>query len=88
MAEFIRDFKCSKEILGSLHGKNTLTRWIVYTGASNHVTGDFSNMVNVQSIMECSVGLPDGRKSATNKEGNNHFRWMTKIETCSVCAVH
>lgn len=52
-----------------LHGKNILTRWIVNTGTSNHVTGDFSNMVNAQSIMECSVGLLDGRKSTINKEG-------------------
>lgn len=26
-------------------------------------------MVNVQSIMECSVGLPYGKKSTANKEG-------------------
>ncbi|XP_021756646.1 uncharacterized protein LOC110721766 [Chenopodium quinoa] len=41
---------------------------IIETGASHHVTGDESFLMDVQSMLPCLVGLPDGAQAAT-KEG-------------------
>lgn len=34
--------------------------WILDTGASHHITGDFSCLVNVLNIVDCHVRLPNG----------------------------
>jgi transposase InsO family protein len=52
-----------------LHGKNNIS-WIIDTGASHHVTGNFSCMINVKNIRNTPVGLPDGKDVAAIKEGS------------------
>lgn len=42
--------------------------WIIDTGASNHVTGDRSCMIDVRTIANCPVGLPDGKNADANQE--------------------
>lgn len=52
-----------------LHGKNDIS-WIIDTGASNHVTGNFSCLTNVKNIANTPVGLPDGKDTTAIKEGS------------------
>ena len=44
--------------------------WIVDTGASNHVTNDLSILMNVRTIQNCPVGLPDGQFTNSNQIGS------------------
>ena len=39
------------------------------TGASHHVIGDASCLMDVHCISPCPVGLPDGAHAMTVKEG-------------------
>ncbi|KAJ8626780.1 hypothetical protein MRB53_020087 [Persea americana] len=50
--------------------KTTGKPWIIDTGASEHMTGTFSNLHDVKEITPCPVGLPDGRSTAATKEGS------------------
>ncbi|XP_050896338.1 uncharacterized protein LOC127103092 [Lathyrus oleraceus] len=52
-----------------LHGKNDIS-WVIDTGASNHVTGNFSCLTNVKNIANTPVGLSDGKDATTIKEGS------------------
>ncbi|CAH9142456.1 unnamed protein product [Cuscuta epithymum] len=42
-------------------GKYSCVKWIIDTGASQHVTGDVTCLVDPVTIPACSVGLSDGR---------------------------
>ncbi|GJT64366.1 retrovirus-related pol polyprotein from transposon TNT 1-94 [Tanacetum coccineum] len=53
-----------------LTGKHTFIQWIYDSGASHHMTGWLQCMSEVRDIMtECSVGLPNGKRSYAIKEG-------------------
>ncbi|KAJ1440404.1 hypothetical protein SESBI_01976 [Sesbania bispinosa] len=52
-----------------LHGKNDIP-WIIDTGASHHVTGNLSSLINVKKITNIPVGLSDGKDATTTKEGS------------------
>ncbi|XP_056682916.1 uncharacterized protein [Spinacia oleracea] len=39
-------------------------------GASNHCTSDLSLLMNIQTIPDCPVGLPDGQTAYTNQSGS------------------
>ena len=52
-----------------LHGTND-SAWIIDTGASNHVTGNLTCMVNVRKIKNCPVGLPNGKDANATHEGS------------------
>ena len=43
--------------------------WIIDTGASHHVTGDESSLLDTQSILPCPVVLPNGAQAVATKEG-------------------
>jgi len=47
--------------------------WIIDTGASNHMTGNLSNLRNLRAISPCHVGLPDGSNIVATKEGSIIF---------------
>ncbi|KAL5703009.1 hypothetical protein ACHQM5_028155 [Ranunculus cassubicifolius] len=44
--------------LDYLNGKNDDLAWIIDTGATHHVTGNFGELTNVRNIAECPIGLP------------------------------
>ncbi|CAH9101732.1 unnamed protein product [Cuscuta europaea] len=50
-------------------GKNCNFEWILDTGASQHVTGEQSHLIEVTPIHSCSVGLPDGRTTHATMKG-------------------
>ncbi|CAH9084777.1 unnamed protein product [Cuscuta epithymum] len=50
-------------------GKFSVYSWVIDTRASNHVTGNFSCLNNVNEIASCMVGLPDGQKVQATKMG-------------------
>jgi len=52
-----------------LHGMNKIS-WIIDTGASHHVTGNLSCLINVKKITNIPVGLPDGKDATATKEGS------------------
>lgn len=52
-----------------LHGKNDIS-WIIDTGASYHVTRNFSCMLNVKNITNTTMGLSDGKDVTAIKEGS------------------
>lgn len=43
-------------------------RWIIDTGASNHMNGDLSCMESTREIQGCPVGMPDGGQAQATKE--------------------
>ena len=47
--------------------------WIIDTGASHHITGDLSCLVNVRNIEACSVGLPNGCSAFASMQGDVHL---------------
>lgn len=44
-------------------------RWIIDTGASNHMTYSLSLLSDISPV-ECAVGLPDGTKATSVQKGN------------------
>ncbi|KAL2922825.1 Retrovirus-related Pol polyprotein from transposon TNT 1-94 [Bienertia sinuspersici] len=50
-------------------GKSDSLSWILDIGASHHVTGDESSLMDVTPIFPCPVGLPDGVLVNATKEG-------------------
>lgn len=46
--------------------------WIIDTGASRHVTGELSCLVNIHDVPVVLVGLSDGQIVVANKEGSIH----------------
>ncbi|XP_021757931.1 uncharacterized protein LOC110722967 [Chenopodium quinoa] len=44
-------------------------KWIIDTGCSHHVTGDFSCLMDVHDVPSCNVELPDGNNVIAMKEG-------------------
>ncbi|XP_074266402.1 uncharacterized protein LOC141589669 [Silene latifolia] len=47
-----------------------MTSWIIDTGASNHVTGDISCLLDCQSISPRPVGLPNGQRVESTVMGS------------------
>jgi len=47
--------------------------WIIDTGASNHMTGNLSDLHNLRAISPCPVGLPYGSNIVATKEGSIIF---------------
>ncbi|XP_074315635.1 uncharacterized protein LOC141651839 [Silene latifolia] len=47
--------------------------WIIDTGASNHVTGDFSLFTESMVIPPRAVGLPNGKRILASKMGTVHI---------------
>ncbi|XP_057249218.1 uncharacterized protein LOC130590685 [Beta vulgaris subsp. vulgaris] len=43
--------------------------WIIDTGATHHVTGQFSQLCTSRKITGCPVGLPDGSSAQATHEG-------------------
>ncbi|KAL2941869.1 Retrovirus-related Pol polyprotein from transposon TNT 1-94 [Bienertia sinuspersici] len=52
-----------------LIGEYSFTPWIIDTGASMHVTGNFDLLIHVTDMLACPVGLPDGNKTSSTKCG-------------------
>ncbi|WCJ23129.1 Retrovirus-related Pol polyprotein from transposon RE2 [Euphorbia peplus] len=52
-----------------LQGKKANFEWIIDTGATHHVTGNFSQLKDVQTIATCPIGLPDGKTAEASQEG-------------------
>ncbi|KAH7667093.1 hypothetical protein IHE45_12G037600 [Dioscorea alata] len=52
-----------------LNGKCSSMEWIIDTGASHHMTGRLDCLSHIQDILECPVRLPNGKKTASTKEG-------------------
>ncbi|XP_021713765.1 uncharacterized protein LOC110681914 [Chenopodium quinoa] len=52
-----------------LIGESLETSWIIDTGASNHVTCNLKFLSNVVEITSCPIGLPDGKKAHSTKQG-------------------
>lgn len=46
-----------------LTGKNSLAQWIIDTGASRHMRGQLDHLIDVRDVMECPVGLPNGKQA-------------------------
>lgn len=51
-------------------GKSSCFEWIIDSGASHHVTGNYSCLHNVVHISEWTVGLPDGRRVSATLSGS------------------
>ncbi|GAA0184747.1 transmembrane signal receptor [Lithospermum erythrorhizon] len=45
---------------GSDQGIHSISSWIIDTGASHHVTGNYDCLTHITNIFECSIGLPNG----------------------------
>nr|KAJ0185472.1 hypothetical protein LSAT_V11C900483690 [Lactuca sativa] len=68
-----------------LHGTLQKRLWIIDSGATHHVTGDFSWLHNAHKISSLLVGLPNGRKVIATHEGSVHL--SEKITLKSVLLV-
>ncbi|KAL2903744.1 Retrovirus-related Pol polyprotein from transposon TNT 1-94, partial [Bienertia sinuspersici] len=51
-------------------GKSFCFEWIIDSGASHHVTGNYSCLHNITHISEWAVGLPDGRRVSATLSGS------------------
>ena len=63
----INEKSCSST--DKLYGKSKLGDLILDTGASHHMTGDISFLVNTTSILPCPVGFADGNKAYATHTG-------------------
>lgn len=54
-------------------GEFSSSSWIIDTGASHHVTGTESCLMNTHHISQCSVGLPNGAHVIATKAGRVLF---------------
>ena len=52
-----------------LASKYMIKGWIIDSGASHHMTGQLELIRNLREIMECLVGLPNGKQTFAMKEG-------------------
>lgn len=52
-----------------LSGKCSSMQWIIDTGASHHMTRRLDCLSHVRDILERPAGLPNGKQTATTKEG-------------------
>nr|XP_019066441.1 uncharacterized protein LOC109118840 [Solanum lycopersicum] len=44
--------------------------WLIDSGASHHMTGNFLSLYDITSVPECSIGLPDGTRVVANSCGS------------------
>lgn len=44
--------------------------WIIDSGASHHMTGTLSSLVDVYRVSPCLVGLPNGKNVVADREGS------------------
>ncbi|KAL2901144.1 Retrovirus-related Pol polyprotein from transposon RE1 [Bienertia sinuspersici] len=59
----------NKQQQDKMIGEPSLLSWILDTGASYHVTGDSSCLVDAHSITPCPVGLPNGSHAMAVTKG-------------------
>ncbi|KAJ4760696.1 Retroelement pol polyprotein-like [Rhynchospora pubera] len=52
-----------------LHGKSLNLNWILDSGASHHMTGNYECLQSVHDIAPSSVGLPNGTQTMAKHEG-------------------
>uniref|UniRef100_A0A3Q7I4E3 Integrase catalytic domain-containing protein n=1 Tax=Solanum lycopersicum TaxID=4081 RepID=A0A3Q7I4E3_SOLLC len=45
--------------------------WLIDSGASHHMTGNFSSLYDIISVPECFIGLPDGTRVVANSCGSD-----------------
>ncbi|CAA7015079.1 unnamed protein product [Microthlaspi erraticum] len=57
----------------TLTGMNSLPYWILDTGASHHITGNFAMLTNVRDMAPVIVILADGHEKISVKEGTVHL---------------
>ncbi|XP_026400357.1 uncharacterized protein LOC113296259 [Papaver somniferum] len=80
----VMEFLNSRKSGSHLQGKKNETSWIVDTGATNHVTYELLNMINVRDIRACSVGFPDGKYASSEKIGTVILPGGLKLENQDV----
>lgn len=54
-------------------GKCSTTQWIIDSGASHHMRGCLDCPSDVQIIIDCPVGLPNGKQAAATNKGTMMF---------------
>ncbi|GAA0141525.1 hypothetical protein LIER_02651 [Lithospermum erythrorhizon] len=54
---------------GSVSGTSPPRAWIIDTGASHHVTGNYSSLSHLTTVAQCSIGLPNGHLAMATMEG-------------------
>lgn len=63
-----------RHILDSLnlpkHSLKSHFSWILDTGATHHVTGNFAHLRNAKKIQGCPVGLPHNSSADATYEGH------------------
>ncbi|KAJ4751619.1 Retroelement pol polyprotein-like [Rhynchospora pubera] len=60
----------SSDAAEKLQGNLTNTAWLVDSGASHHMTGNFECLRNVHKILPSSVVLPNGGQTSVELEGS------------------
>ncbi|XP_004243119.1 uncharacterized protein [Solanum lycopersicum] len=58
----------SRNNTGTVHALSP--DWLIDSGASHHMTGNFSSLYDIMSVPECSIGLPDGTRVVANYCGS------------------
>jgi hypothetical protein len=44
--------------------------WIINSRATNHITGNLSDLYDLRKLLQCPVGLPNGSNAIATKEGS------------------
>ena len=44
--------------------------WLIDSGASHHVTGNFNLLSNIHTITNCPIKLPDGKQVVSTMKGD------------------
>ncbi|KAJ4812357.1 Retroelement pol polyprotein-like [Rhynchospora pubera] len=55
--------------IGASHNAGASLKWILDSGASHHMTGDYECLQGVYDILPSSVGLPNGTQTMAKHEG-------------------
>ena len=48
----------------------SISYWLIDSGASHHVTGNFNLLSNIHTITNCPIKLPDGKQVVSTMKGD------------------
>ncbi|CAO2817703.1 unnamed protein product [Amaranthus hypochondriacus] len=52
------------------HLNGSTSCWLIDSGASHHVTGNFDLLSNIHNVTNCPIGLPDGKQVVSTMKGD------------------
>ncbi|CAO2841016.1 unnamed protein product [Amaranthus hypochondriacus] len=69
--QYFLDWLCHSSTSESRNRLNGSTScWLIDSGASHNVTGNFDMLINIHNVTNCLIGLPDGKQVVSTMKGD------------------